>query len=356
MISVVIPTYNRLALVQEAVASALGPSTAEVEVVVADDGSTDDTLAALHDTFGHDPRLRLLEKPPSTPRGAPAARNRGALAAAGDHLVFLDSDDLLAPHALAHRSALFRAHDGLDFVVTQQQWLVERPYAGAPLVGVPYWYSLLDRSLLPCHAFNPAAVTWTRAAFLRTGPWDESLRIGQDWDQHMRLYLTSARFVWDATPDCWYRAADPRQGRRISSAAPDVAQCRTLAHTLLGTVERLATSARLSERRAGLALLGLTKLAVQEQHRVGVLASRIATDPRLRHLPADWVGGMQELLAALAPHRQHESAARQRQRAALGLARRVPAVPFDVRLERVRPPLHRPLHALFAAGPLRSDA
>ncbi len=90
--TVVIPTRNRADLLPRAVASALGQSLQDLELIVVDDGSTDDT-GLLQGRLG-DPRLRWIHQPH---RGVSAARNRGAAEAAAPWLTFLDSDDEALP-------------------------------------------------------------------------------------------------------------------------------------------------------------------------------------------------------------------------------------------------------------------
>lgn len=103
-ISIIIPTYNRAAYVARAVASALQQGFAEVEVVVVDDGSTDDTRAALA-SYASDSRIHYHYQ---ANRGRSTARNVGLERATGEFIVFLDSDDLLVPGGLEalHAAAL----------------------------------------------------------------------------------------------------------------------------------------------------------------------------------------------------------------------------------------------------------
>jgi glycosyltransferase involved in cell wall biosynthesis len=90
--SIVIPTYNRASLILKTVSSALSQRYRDIEVVVVDDGSTDDTMTVLDSV--RDPRLRCLRKENGE---RSAARNYGADRATGAYLTFLDSDDLLYP-------------------------------------------------------------------------------------------------------------------------------------------------------------------------------------------------------------------------------------------------------------------
>ncbi|MGE4086193.1 MAG: glycosyltransferase [Vicinamibacterales bacterium] len=100
-VSVIIPTYNRAATVTRAVRSALDQAVPDVEVLVVDDGSTDDTAARL---AGIDHRVRVLRQPGN--EGAAAARNRGLRAARGQAIAFLDSDDVWLPDKLARQLAV----------------------------------------------------------------------------------------------------------------------------------------------------------------------------------------------------------------------------------------------------------
>ena len=96
LISVILPTYNREHLLRRAIDSVLEQSWRHIELIVVDDGSTDET-AALLDTFD-DPRLSVIRF--DTNRGASAARNAGLAQARGDFVTFMDSDDAWHEHRI----------------------------------------------------------------------------------------------------------------------------------------------------------------------------------------------------------------------------------------------------------------
>ena len=109
--SVLIPAYNREAYVAQAVDSVLSQTFAGFEVIVVDDGSTDNTLKVL-ESYGS--RIRVLRQPNSGPE---VARNRAAEIARGEYLVMLDSDDLLLPDALMTYERIIRHFDSPPVII-----------------------------------------------------------------------------------------------------------------------------------------------------------------------------------------------------------------------------------------------
>src|SRR5947207_2064374 len=105
-ISIVIPAYNREKYIGAAIKSMLAQTRGDFELVVWDDGSFDGTVAAAKDAAGVDPRVRVI----AAEHGGTVAALTGAIAiTSGQYLGSLDSDDLLAPTALAETSAVLDA-------------------------------------------------------------------------------------------------------------------------------------------------------------------------------------------------------------------------------------------------------
>jgi glycosyltransferase involved in cell wall biosynthesis len=106
LVSVIIPTHNRSHFVIEAISSMLGQTVRDIEVVVVDDGSTDDTQQKVAEVG--DARVRYLCHP--TNMGEAASRNTGLDAATGKYIAWLDSDDVARPHRLAAQVAYLERH------------------------------------------------------------------------------------------------------------------------------------------------------------------------------------------------------------------------------------------------------
>jgi glycosyltransferase involved in cell wall biosynthesis len=105
-VSVIVPTFNRKALVKEAVQSVLDQDYPQIEVVIVDDGSTDGTKEELLGMFGSRVHYVWQEN-----RGKSRARNKGVLEAQGDLICFLDSDDILLPGSISARVQCFRENE-----------------------------------------------------------------------------------------------------------------------------------------------------------------------------------------------------------------------------------------------------
>jgi glycosyltransferase involved in cell wall biosynthesis len=121
LVSVILPTYNRRETIQAAIASVQRQSFADWELIVVDDGSTDDTAALIE---GSDPRLVLIRQ---NNQGVNGARNTAMLRARGQYIAFLDSDDEWLPHHLELSMAFFRAFPAEDFLSGELcgEWVTE---------------------------------------------------------------------------------------------------------------------------------------------------------------------------------------------------------------------------------------
>lgn len=98
MVSVIIPTYNRAKLLIEAVQSVLDGTYKNIEIIVIDDGSSDDTKSILNKKYKNKSKVKIISN--TRKKGPAGARNTGLLAAKGDYIAFLDSDDLWMPKKL----------------------------------------------------------------------------------------------------------------------------------------------------------------------------------------------------------------------------------------------------------------
>lgn len=183
--SVVIPAYQAAKTIREAVKSALEQTSPAQEVIVVDDGSTDDLAAALA-SFAND--IRLIRKQNG---GAASARNVGIEAAQGEFVAFLDADDLFYPGRLEALGALARARPDLDILASDAVITVAgRRHAlffdSTPFAEHGQRTAILDA----CFVTGWPAVRAERVRAL--GGFDETLAIAHDWDCYLRMILDGA--------------------------------------------------------------------------------------------------------------------------------------------------------------------
>jgi glycosyltransferase involved in cell wall biosynthesis len=198
-VSVVVPTRNRSGLLAVTLRGVLSQHDVDLEVIVVDEASTDDTpevLAGLGD-----PRVRVVRH--ETPRGVSTARNRGAGEARGEWVAFTDDDDLWAPDKLTRQVQAAQAAD--------RDW----SYAGSVNItdgfqivhGLPPPPPEVVVTALPHYNAIPGGgsnVVVRRDALGRAGPFDTRLRNTEDWEMWIRLAKAGPP-AWVCSPLLAYR-------------------------------------------------------------------------------------------------------------------------------------------------------
>ena len=217
LVSVIIPTYNRARLLPGAISSVLGQTHSRIELIIVDDGSTDETSEVL-EQYGD--RIRVLRQANAGPA---IARNRGIALATGGIIAFLDSDDEWLPTKIERQVAsleaagpevgcclcncLVRFANGSSsstFAIADT--IPDRP-SGIWLNPVEI---LLNRFVMFCQA-----VAIRREVLERVGYFDESLRFGEDYELPFRLALQGPWTIirdelviyHEASPGSWAKAA-----------------------------------------------------------------------------------------------------------------------------------------------------
>ena len=195
-VSVVIPCYRQAHYLPTAVESALAQTYPNVEVIVVDDGSDDDT-AAVAARYGG--RVRYVRRPNG---GLAAARNTGFAASTGAYLKFLDADDHLAPEQLERQAAALAGRTDAVSATAVRAYQEADParFTDWPPPVRSFFPDLLHQPDLAIHAFLfPAEIV--RAA----GGFREELRISEDWDFYCRVGRLRPAVVRDDRVGAYYR-------------------------------------------------------------------------------------------------------------------------------------------------------
>ena len=192
LVSVIVPTYNRECFLVEAMDSVWVQTYRPIELLVIDDGSTDNTRKVVEkwgrEHTGDDRSIMRYYQQANA--GASAARNLGLIESRGEYIQFLDSDDLLHPerlerivHAFEESSCDF-VYTGFDGFCSKCGETIQRhvPETGG------------DPLLLFCQGrlyANTLLTAWRRSLLNKTGPWDESFFCNEDHDYVIRSLLVS---------------------------------------------------------------------------------------------------------------------------------------------------------------------
>src|ERR1044072_3761999 len=212
-VSVIMPAYNVARYVADAAHSVLRQSYTDLELIIADDGSTDATREIIDQIRASDPqRVQTITVPNNGPS---AARNAAMQLARGDFFALLDSDDIWEREFLARQMALFEAHPHVDLVSGNGRYLGSRRH-GQP-VG-PWPDTRPPLGLATIISDEQAVFVMTvcrRRVWDVLGGFNESLRGNEDFDLWLRAALAGFGFMGNAGPLAWY----PRRDDSLSSTA-----------------------------------------------------------------------------------------------------------------------------------------
>lgn len=199
-VSVVIPSYNRADFVAETIRSVLDQTYQDFEIIVVDDGSTDNTKEIV-DSF-KDPRIKYIYQ---ENRGASGARNTGINASIGEYIAFLDSDDIYLPNKLEMDIRMVDSDHNIGIVCSDayifdsetgeiyRRYWQKNPYLG-PFDPQTASKNALKLLLSRGCFIKGSTPLVRRAVFKAVGLFDESIRHSQDWEMWIRI-LAHSRYT-----------------------------------------------------------------------------------------------------------------------------------------------------------------
>lgn len=203
LVSIIIPVYNSATFVEDAIRSALAQTYHNIEVIVVNDGSTDNSLRLIESI--HDERLRVFSQ---INQGACVARNRGIAEAKGRYVKFLDSDDVLYPEAVASQvrqqaelgdnETVFGDFDFIDErgKVFYQNTIDEKSYCSS---NQDLWFMKNWEMLISCPLHR-------RDCLIANNGFDHKLRNGQESFLHFMLSVKGVKFVYKPCRVFGYRS------------------------------------------------------------------------------------------------------------------------------------------------------
>lgn len=190
MVSVVIPTHNRVGTLIPAIKSALAQNYRDIEVIVVDDASTDDTARIMQEKQATNPNLHVIRH--SVNKGAAAARNTGIASARGAYIALLDSDDLWVVDKI-ERQLAYMKETGCDICTSHAVFraLGARDVSERLLPLKADW----QRELVQGLGVNAGSTLLARAeVFEKVGLFDDRLKRLEDWDWFIRAMQAGVKF------------------------------------------------------------------------------------------------------------------------------------------------------------------
>ncbi|BDS07648.1 hypothetical protein NT6N_26880 [Oceaniferula spumae] len=189
-LSIIIPVYNRHGLLREAIDSVIRQNLDSCEIIVCDDGSTDD-VGKLCDTYSDANSHVSLSRTPKN-YGAQVARNRGLNLARGQYVLFLDSDDVLADGGVASLLGAMVEDTSLDYVygkvIRANHQLIPRDES--PPVGEPFTDEPFD---LAGYHWHTMGAMYKREYLQSVGEWNIEMTGSQDWEYQARVKLAGGK-------------------------------------------------------------------------------------------------------------------------------------------------------------------
>jgi glycosyltransferase involved in cell wall biosynthesis len=216
IVSVIIPTYNHAHFIGEAIQSVLNQIFSDFEVIIVDDGSTDNTV----DIVGSfvDKRIKYLYQ---DNKGLAAARNTGLRSAKGEFVVFLDADDILLPNKLAVQVAWLQTHVECCLVASGYFYMDEQ---GRPLQEQRPWLTFPKFEIEDWLFYCPVGIHCIlirKRCVEQVGGFDDTLRMVADYDLWLRLAHAECKMEWVKEIVCGYRLSAGQMTRNAAERKHD---------------------------------------------------------------------------------------------------------------------------------------
>lgn len=238
LVSIILPNYNNAKYVGEAIESVLSQTYTNWELIVIDDGSTDNSVEIIQKYAAQDERIKWLIN--ATNKGVSASRNEGLKRYRGEFICFLDSDDVFLPNKLTDQVACLQQNENIDLVYSDQ-------LVGDEKLSIirknEYFIPSIDlREFMAIrNLFSTLCVLLRRKLVEQVGYFDTQLAGGEDWDYWIRC-SEKTPFIHLRTDTAIYRqhaAQSHKNIDKMKAAREQVIQ----KHFNKGRVKRLAWGA-----------------------------------------------------------------------------------------------------------------
>ncbi len=207
LVSTIIPVFNRPVMIRESVGSVLAQTYRPIEIILVDDGSTDETPGVLKSIAASHPEVKVLHQANAGPG---VARNTGLKVAKGEFIQYLDSDDVLHPEKFETQVLALQStpHAGVCYCITHRK----DPKTGlmVPWARTAETIDNIFPSFLPKRGWATLTPLWRRSVCDAIGPW-KPFRVMEDWEHDLRAGLLGVKPVH--VPEVLCTVIDHEQNR-----------------------------------------------------------------------------------------------------------------------------------------------
>ena len=223
LISIIVPSFNRADLIAETLNSVFSQTYQKWECIIVDDGSSDNTIDIINSFIQKDSRFSLIKRN-RFPKGAPTCRNIGLDISNGEFIIYLDSDDILAPYCLEQRFNKFSVHFDMDFLVFKSLLFVDEPFSNGFYWNIDNEENDLARFIKLDALWQTSGPIYKKEFLLKMNGFKEDLLFWQDYDLHLRCLLKKGMYLkfFDLPVDVYIRDGRKDTISRSTSFTGDV--------------------------------------------------------------------------------------------------------------------------------------
>lgn len=206
LISIIVPSFNRAHLIADTLNSVFSQTYQKWECIIVDDGSSDNTIDIINSFIEKDSRFSFIKRN-RFPKGAPTCRNIGLDFSNGEFIIYLDSDDILAPYCLEQRFNKFSVHFDMDFLVFKSLLFVDEPFSNGFYWNIDNEENDLARFIKLDALWQTSGPIYKKEFLLKMNGFKEDLLFWQDYDLHLRCLLKKGMYrkFFDSPVDVYIR-------------------------------------------------------------------------------------------------------------------------------------------------------
>lgn len=255
LISIITPSFNRADIVSETASSIFKQTYSNWEWIIVDDGSIDNSLEVINDFSDKDPRVKVFQRH-REPKGACTCRNIAVEKSSGKYVLFLDTDDLLAPFCLEQRVKAASESPESDFIIFPMLLFKKVPDDMGVFWNIDKDEDDVTRLLMGDPVCQGTGTLWKKKSFINAGMWNEGLKLWQDVELHLRSILNGFSYKkrFDLLPDVYIRVSDVSLSRTDYHARPKL---QSRISVFLEATISIEKKNKLHQYRRGLRSMGM---------------------------------------------------------------------------------------------------